>query len=245
MAFRLPMSCRDIQSIVEAWRTAPDDHVCEALDHPEMFSEEIFQVVQEEAARRALANNSTRLVQPRYDRGKSAIRIIRDFSAILRIIGAALVGSLAQLLTTLLPTDALSGAGLLSRSALLFTYFSSLVICCFPLRTFRVVISVSLVAAIFFSATGLIQAISETISFRHWTVGIVLFGGLLSTLLMWAINSIVLTVILVFRKRLWPSYPKGHCQKCGYDLRGNVSRKCPECGLEHALAATGNRTDVV
>jgi len=24
--------------------------------------------------------------------------------------------------------------------------------------------------------------------------------------------------------------PKGHCQKCGYDLTGNVSGVCPECG---------------
>ena len=25
-------------------------------------------------------------------------------------------------------------------------------------------------------------------------------------------------------------YPPGHCQKCGYDLQGNVSGVCPECG---------------
>ncbi len=25
-------------------------------------------------------------------------------------------------------------------------------------------------------------------------------------------------------------YPPGHCQKCGYDLTGNVSGRCPECG---------------
>jgi hypothetical protein len=24
--------------------------------------------------------------------------------------------------------------------------------------------------------------------------------------------------------------PPGHCRKCGYDLTGNVSRRCPECG---------------
>jgi len=26
------------------------------------------------------------------------------------------------------------------------------------------------------------------------------------------------------------SFPPGHCQKCGYDLTGNVSGRCPECG---------------
>lgn len=25
-------------------------------------------------------------------------------------------------------------------------------------------------------------------------------------------------------------FPLGHCPKCGYDLRGNVSGVCPECG---------------
>jgi hypothetical protein len=26
------------------------------------------------------------------------------------------------------------------------------------------------------------------------------------------------------------SIPPGHCQKCGYDLTGNESGRCPECG---------------
>jgi hypothetical protein len=25
-------------------------------------------------------------------------------------------------------------------------------------------------------------------------------------------------------------FPEGHCQMCGYDLTGNVSGRCPECG---------------
>jgi len=27
-----------------------------------------------------------------------------------------------------------------------------------------------------------------------------------------------------------PAPPSGHCTKCGYDLTGNVSGRCPECG---------------
>ncbi len=27
-------------------------------------------------------------------------------------------------------------------------------------------------------------------------------------------------------------YPTGHCQRCGYDLTGNISGRCPECGEE-------------
>ena len=28
----------------------------------------------------------------------------------------------------------------------------------------------------------------------------------------------------------WHHFPPGHCQKCGYNLTGNVSGICPECG---------------
>ena len=29
-----------------------------------------------------------------------------------------------------------------------------------------------------------------------------------------------------------PLHPLGHCQQCGYNLTGNVSGVCPECGTE-------------
>ncbi len=35
------------------------------------------------------------------------------------------------------------------------------------------------------------------------------------------------TTLLWWRDR---RYPKGHCQTCGYDLTGNTSGVCPECG---------------
>ena len=37
------------------------------------------------------------------------------------------------------------------------------------------------------------------------------------------------TVWLFWRDR--PSPVRGHCQRCGYDLTGNVSGVCPECGM--------------
>ncbi len=30
--------------------------------------------------------------------------------------------------------------------------------------------------------------------------------------------------------RIYRSYPVGHCNACGYDLTGNASGRCPECG---------------
>jgi hypothetical protein len=44
---------------------------------------------------------------------------------------------------------------------------------------------------------------------------------------------IPLVVVAVPTAFLWHRdrrMPPGHCQKCGYDLTGNVSGVCPECG---------------
>lgn len=37
----------------------------------------------------------------------------------------------------------------------------------------------------------------------------------------------IITIVAFRRSR---RYPPGHCQSCGYDLTGNVSGRCPECG---------------
>ena len=42
--------------------------------------------------------------------------------------------------------------------------------------------------------------------------------------------AVAIPTLLVWR--FWPKAIKpGHC-RCGYDLRGNQSGKCPECGIE-------------
>lgn len=46
---------------------------------------------------------------------------------------------------------------------------------------------------------------------------------------MWMVFLLVVapTALFWWRDR---RYPPGHCQRCGYNLTGNVSGKCPECG---------------
>jgi hypothetical protein len=51
----------------------------------------------------------------------------------------------------------------------------------------------------------------------------------LSRFLLFALATlIVASMILTFRTRRKP--PPGHCQTCGYNLTGNKSGKCSECG---------------
>ena len=43
--------------------------------------------------------------------------------------------------------------------------------------------------------------------------------------------SSVLMLVVAPIVRIWTRpYPPGHCKRCGYDLTGNVSGRCPECG---------------
>jgi hypothetical protein len=45
------------------------------------------------------------------------------------------------------------------------------------------------------------------------------------------LNLIVALIVVFVRRRAWPIYPVGHCRKCGYNLFGLDSTRCPECGL--------------
>ena len=40
--------------------------------------------------------------------------------------------------------------------------------------------------------------------------------------------AVALPTLLVWR--LVPRFPDGHCRHCGYNLEGNTSGTCPECG---------------
>jgi hypothetical protein len=44
------------------------------------------------------------------------------------------------------------------------------------------------------------------------------------------VGPLVGLVLLCFAISMSRRHPAGHCQRCGYDLSGNVSGCCPECG---------------
>ena len=78
-------------------------------------------------------------------------------------------------------------------------------------------------------------------------------GGYLSVVIipLWIPIGItaLLTVILFYRDRR-RCIPPGHCRKCGYDLTGNMSGVCPECGepasdacVQTPLGSCGNTED--
>jgi hypothetical protein len=58
----------------------------------------------------------------------------------------------------------------------------------------------------------------------HITVDVVTLGLL-------AVPGVVVAVLLARRR----DYPPGHCQRCGFDLTGNVSGRCSDCGRKVRL----------
>ncbi len=58
--------------------------------------------------------------------------------------------------------------------------------------------------------------------------GEISYTGVLVPLWMPLLAVAIPTAILFWRDRR--RIPPGHCQQCGYDLTGNVSGRCPECG---------------
>jgi hypothetical protein len=51
----------------------------------------------------------------------------------------------------------------------------------------------------------------------------------------WSVLSLAIPIFLWMWVR--PHIPPGHCQACGYDLHGNRSGVCPECGAAVDRAA--------
>jgi len=44
----------------------------------------------------------------------------------------------------------------------------------------------------------------------------------------WLTNLVAWSLFIVLGRKA-RTYPKGHCQSCGYDLTGNETGACPEC----------------
>ncbi|MBN4059001.1 hypothetical protein JYU10_00865 [bacterium AH-315-J04] len=49
----------------------------------------------------------------------------------------------------------------------------------------------------------------------------------------WCIGTMFIGIFIgrqIIKIKWFQAFPAGHCQHCGYDLTGNVSGKCSECG---------------
>jgi hypothetical protein len=64
----------------------------------------------------------------------------------------------------------------------------------------------------------------------HLGIGWRPFTGTYATFLPLWIPFVLVALATLFFWRRSRRFPPGHCGRCGYDLTGNVSGVCPECG---------------
>jgi hypothetical protein len=74
------------------------------------------------------------------------------------------------------------------------------------------------------------------IDFDRWTSGGWSLSADVSLRLLAAASAIGVAVLTLLARRLRRRAEAGHCPACGYDLTGNVSGVCPECGTPRLLA---------
>jgi hypothetical protein len=63
-------------------------------------------------------------------------------------------------------------------------------------------------------------------------------------LLLVVTSTLGLFLIVLRYCRPWRRFPQTCCRMCGYDLTGNISGICPECGVPHVKHGLGNSLDV-
>ena len=65
------------------------------------------------------------------------------------------------------------------------------------------------------------------------------FDSLISVPLWLPFLFVGLPTLLVWR--FVPRFPRGHCRRCGYDLKGLTEARCPECGTGFGECESADR----
>jgi len=136
-------------------------------------------------------------------------------------------------------------AGLLACILVLIAWVSSVFVSYVPYSNRRVVVGFSRGGIAYTKVTN--QQAARPPRHFYWQpkfrgiqwipkINVHIYAGYYSFLPMWCpfLSFTIPTYILWRRDR---RHPKGHCQKCGYDLTGNESGICPECGSKIEIMA--------
>jgi len=162
-----------------------------------------------------------------------------------RWIRSMVAGVACPLLQLAVQPDLRQPIGWIELSAILGCYLAALGFISWPLSSYRLVGCVCLMAAIGYTIVGGINTVSACrggVFERAWLPYITIP---LTLVLVWGSSWSALSAAVFTRNRWWPVFPPGHCNKCGYNLFGLASRRCPECGtpFEHSACGDGTSCD--
>ena len=230
----------ELERVAEAWRRASDADLGAALSSPDDLEPDVLSLVQQEAARRGL---DAATIAPGTPRNRSLPRALVIGAKLRKVVFGFLsehsylvAGSVAALLAILGTTYSATVATWLGRAwplwtvTLLLTYLAVVAFCARPLRSHRRVLLVSLAgSSCFTTVMQLTFLLRYGVPPQEWLAPISV-GWLLSFAILWAVPSLILCGVVGYRRRWRPEYGPGKCAQCGYDLRGLVEPRCPECG---------------
>jgi hypothetical protein len=112
----------------------------------------------------------------------------------------------------------------------LLLFAASTALAALPLRSHKTVAAVCVGGAIAAAYIGIfsMQLGPETVRSMGYA-----FVALLSGTALYGVGfGLPLALVVYLHNRSWPIYQRGCCSKCGYNLTGLKSIRCPECGTE-------------
>ena len=223
------MRDRDLARLKKAWGKATVADLLGVLNDPEDCPPEVISIVRQEVERRRLQTDSTEWGDhPRRDVITRLGSAVHRFSRAHPLIGAGCVGVGIPLCALSVPWESLGNLRPIAPWVIIAAFLSGLAYLCWPLRNYRTVAGVTLVAWCCFTLVGLPRTLTF---FPQRPPLFTLLGGILMHfILFWGVPCLLLCTVVFVRLRYWPMYAPGHCRACGYDLRGLPNQRCPECG---------------
>ena len=161
----------------------------------------------------------------------SVLKWIKELSSAARILLAFILGACCAGFKVLMTQQ---GTTWLAPVPVTLILPAALIVLMYPANSFRHAFQVGIAGAI--GAVGSSTTLSKAL-LGSWTpypiqwLPLELMFGLL-------IFTAICLVAVFLRRRFWPIFPAGCCKKCGYDLIGSTSGRCPECGEHYKLTFT-------
>ena len=81
---------------------------------------------------------------------------------------------------------------------------------------------------VIFAPNDTLSALRHPFGWRSWNAWRAHWPTSLGVPLYAALVAVAIPTLLVWR--FVPKFPRGHCRRCGYNLKGLTEARCPECG---------------
>ena len=219
----------DLSQLKEAWREASEDDIRSVLNDPEDCSPEVLAIIQQEIERRQIEPASLKgSWRPEPDVVTRSLQQAHSFARAHYLIAAGGVGGALGLCGLCVPWNRIGDLRPIVSCVLAGAFLGGLLFNSWPLRSYGVVVGVTLAAWVCFVLVGMVNMLAL---FPQLPPYLDLVGGItFHCALFWGAPCLLLSAIVLVRRRYWPVYPSGHCAVCGYNLRGLPEPRCPECG---------------